>query len=93
MKGREHGRPAGLARHRAAALGLQLAHIAWFRSTLDAGFDAAALAISGVASAALYAVFLFAEYRWNEYRVTPILFYLAAGVFGWGPAPCSSSRR
>lgn len=82
--GRERGRPAGLARHRAAALGLQLAHIAWFWSTLDAAFDAAAMTISGVASAALYAVFLFAEYRWNEYRVTPILFYLAAGVFRLG---------
>ena len=51
--GSEHGGSTGLARHRAAALGLQLAHLAWFSSTLDAGFDAAAMAISGVASAVL----------------------------------------
>ena len=76
-----------LPRHQRLALGLQLLHLAWFGSTLDAGFDAGALAISGVASLLLFSFFLSAEYRWNGYRVTPVLFYLAAGVFRLGLGP------
>ena len=82
--GRARSARVGLARHRVVALGLQLVHLAWFASTLDAGFNVGAVAISGVASAVLYAGFLLTEYRWNEYRVTPILFYLAAGIFRLG---------
>ena len=76
-----------LPRHQRLALGLQLLHVAWFGSTLDAGFDGGALAISGVASLLLFSFFLSAEYRWNGYRVTPLLFYLAAGVFRLGLGP------
>ena len=72
------------ARHRTIFLGLQLAHLAWFASTLGAGFDPAVLAASAAACSVLYAGFLAAEYRWNGFRVTPILFYLAAGVFRLG---------
>ena len=79
---RQHG---GVAGHRVAALGVQLVHLALFGATLsEAGTDTLALAASGVASAVLYAAFLLAEYRWNGYRPTPILFYLAAGVFRLG---------
>ena len=70
--------------HRVVFLVLQLAHLAWFGSILDAGFDAAALTASGAACGVLYAGLLAAEYRWNGFRVTPILFYLAAGVFRLG---------
>ena len=73
-----------VATHRAVFLGLQLAHLAWFGSTLNAGFDAAVLTASGVACCVLYAAFLTAEYRWNGFRPTPILFYVAAGVFRLG---------
>jgi hypothetical protein len=72
------------ARHRLIIPGLQLLHVAWFASTLDSGFDAVALGASGVLSAALYAWFLVAEYRWNGQRATPILFYLGAGIFRLG---------
>ncbi len=72
------------ARHRVVFLVMQLAHLAWFGSTLDGGFDPAALTASGVACGVLYAGLLAAEYRWNGFRLTPILFYLAAGVFRLG---------
>ena len=74
--------PAG--RHRLVLPGLQLAHLAWFASTLDAGVDPIALVVSGLLSAALYAWFLVAEYRFNGHRFTPILFYLGAGIFRLG---------
>ena len=72
------------ARHRLVIPALQLAHVAWFGSMLNAGYDAFALAASGVASAALYAWFVVAEYRWNGYRPTPILFYLGASALRLG---------
>ena len=65
-------------------MALQLAHVAWFGSILDAGYDAFAFAASGVASAALYTWFVIAEYRWNGYRPSPILFYLGASVLRLG---------
>ena len=72
------------ARHRLVIMALQLVHVAWFGMALDAGYDAFALAASGAASAVLYCWFLAAEYRWNGYRPTPILFYLGASVFRLG---------
>ena len=72
------------ARHWAVFLGLQLGHLVLFASTLDAGFDAVALAASAAACSLLYAGFLVVEYRRSGFRVTPILFYLAAGVFRLG---------
>ena len=72
------------ARHRLVILGLQLAHLAWFASTLGGGLDPVALAASGIVSGGLYAWFLVAEYRWNGYRATPIIFYLGAGIFRLG---------
>ncbi len=79
------GRPApASARHRIVLPALQLAHLAWFASTLSAGYDAFALVGSGVASAALYAWFVIAEYQWNGNRPTPILFYLGASVLRLG---------
>ena len=88
----EHRGPARtteprLPRHRGLAPGLQLLHVAWFGSILDTGFDPGALALSGAVSVLLYSCFLAAEYRWNGYRVTPVLFYLAAGVFRLGIGP------
>ena len=77
-------RTRSIARHRVLALGLQLVHLTWFATTLDAGFDTVALTVSGVATAVLYGAFQVAEYRWNGYRLTPILFYLAAGIFRLG---------
>ena len=74
-------------RHQRLALGLQFVHVAWFGSTLDAGLDPGALAISGGASVLIFSFFLLAEYRWNGCRVTPLLFYLAAGVFRLGLGP------
>lgn len=76
--------PPGIARHRVIALALQLVHCAWFASTLDDGFEPSVLVASGFIALVLYAGFLVAEYRWNGYRVTPLLFYLAAGVFRLG---------
>ena len=73
-----------VAGHRLAFMSLQLVHLAWFASTLDAGFDSTALMGSAAASAVLYTGFLLAEYRWNGYRVTPVLFYVTAGVFRLG---------
>lgn len=79
------GGPApAAARHRRVIMALQLAHVAWFGSILDGGYDAFALAVSGVASAALYAWFVVAEYRWNGYRLSPMLFYLVASVLRLG---------
>ena len=72
------------ARHWAVFLGLQLVHLAWFASTLDAGFDPATLAASAAACGVLYTGFLVVEYRGNGFRITPILFYLTAGVFRLG---------
>lgn len=71
-------------RHWVVFLGLQLAHLAWFASTLDAGFNPTTLGASAAACGVLYTGFLVAEYRGNGFRVTPILFYLAAGVFRLG---------
>lgn len=85
-RGRQ-GVGAGVSRiagHRLIAMGLQLAHCAWFASTLDEGFDPRVFATSGVLAIALYSGFLVAEYRWNGFRVTPVLFYLAAGIFRLG---------
>ena len=76
--------PPATARHRVVIMALQLTHVAWFGSVLDAGYDALALAGSGVASALLYAWFVVAEYRWNGYRPGPILFYLGASVLRLG---------
>ena len=72
------------ARHWAVFLGLQLAHLLWFASTLGAGFNPATLAASATACGVLYAGFLVVEYRRSGFRPTPILFYLAAGVFRLG---------
>ena len=83
----QHGPVAlsvGIARHRVVALGLQLIHCAWFASTLDGGFEPRILGVSGFIACMLYLGFLGAEYRWNGLRITPILFYLAAGVFRLG---------
>ena len=81
----DHRRAAPVtARHRLVILGLQLAHLAWFASTLGGGLDPVALAASGIVSGGLYAWFVVAEYRWNGYRATPILFYLGAGIFRLG---------
>ena len=76
--------PLAGSRHRLVIPGLQLAHLACFAAMLDAGFDPVALTASGLASVVLYAWFVLAEYRWNGYRPTPILFYLVAGVFRLG---------
>ena len=88
FNGRPNGNGGGpapaVATHRHLCMALQLAHVAWFGSMLDGGYDAFALAASGVASAALYAWFLVAEYRWNGYRPSPILFYLGASVLRLG---------
>ena len=82
---RRHSRPApAAATHRLVIMALQLAHVAWFGSMLDEGYDAFALAASGVASALLYAWFVVAEYRWNGYRPSPILFYLGASALRLG---------
>ena len=75
---------SGIARHRLIALGLELVHCAWFASTLDDAFEPSVLALSGLSAFVLYSAFLVAEYRWNGWRVTPILFYLAAGMFRLG---------
>ena len=74
----------GIARHRLIALGLLLVHCAWFASTVDNTFDAQTLTTTGFIAFVLYSGFLVAEYRWNGLRVTPILFYLGAGVFRLG---------
>ena len=74
----------GIAHHRFIALGLLLVHCAWFASTVDDTFDAHTLTATGFIAFVLYSGFLVAEYRWNGLRVTPILFYLAAGVFRLG---------
>ena len=88
LDGRTNGNGGGPAlaakRHRLVIPALQLAHLAWFGATLDGGYNAFALAVSGVASAALYAWFVIAEYRWNGYRPSPILFYLGASVLRLG---------
>ena len=83
LRGRDAAAPAS-ARHRFVIPGLQLAHLAWFASTVEAGFDAVALVVSATASAGLYAWFLIVEYRYGGYRPSPILFYLAAGIFRLG---------
>lgn len=81
----DRARPApAAARHRLVIVSLQFAHVAWFGSVLEAGYDAFALAASGVASALLYVWFVVAEYRWNGYRPSPILFYLGASVLRLG---------
>ena len=77
-------RMSGFAGHRVIAMGLQLAHCAWFASTLDEGFDPRIFATSGFVAIVLYSGFLATEYRWNGFRVTPVLFYLAAGIFRLG---------
>ena len=88
LDGRRNGNGGGPAtagaRHRRFCMALQLAHLALFGTTLDGGYNAFALVVSGVASAALYAWFLVAEYRWNGYRPSPILFYLGASVLRLG---------
>ena len=83
LRGRGVAAPVS-ARHRFLIPGLQLAHIGWFASTVEAGFDAVALVVSAAVSTVLYSWFLLAEYRYSGYRPTPILFYLAAGVFRLG---------
>ena len=82
--GRTGGAAPGMAPHRIAALALQLVHLAWFASLLGAGFDGRTLAISGGVSMLLHGGFLVAEYHWNGFRATPILFYVTAGVFRLG---------
>ena len=76
--------PPASKRHRLVIPAIQLAHLTWFGAMLDGGYNAFALAVSGVASAALYAWFVVAEYRWNGYRPSPILFYLGASFLRLG---------
>ncbi len=78
-------RPArATARHRFVLPAVQLVHVAWFGLMLDSGYDAFVLTSSGLAAVALYAWFVVAEYRWNGYRPSPILFYLGACVLRLG---------
>ena len=83
LGGRGVAAPAS-ARHRFLIPGLQLAHIGWFASTVEDGFDPVTLVVSAALSMALYSWFLLAEYRYGGWRPAPIVFYLAASIFRLG---------